>query len=43
MEIKNILFYNFRNFKHAGLELRPGMNLIYGENGAGKTTFLEGL
>nr|WP_075574360.1 DNA replication and repair protein RecF [Ezakiella massiliensis] len=43
MELKSILFYNFRNFSYESLDIRPGMNLIYGENGAGKTTFLEGL
>lgn len=43
MDLKNILFYNFRNFKNASIDINPGLNLIYGENGVGKTSFLEGL
>lgn len=43
MDLENILFYNIRNFTKASIDIKPGFNLIYGENGVGKTTFLEGL
>lgn len=43
MELKNLFLYNFRNFKKASLDLKPGLNLIYGENGAGKTSLLEAI
>ncbi len=32
---------NFRNFESASIALAPGINLIYGENGSGKTSLLE--
>lgn len=34
---------NFRNLKAVDLELEAGVNLIYGDNGSGKTSFLEAL
>lgn len=43
MEIKEILLYNFRNFAYEKAKITPGLNLILGENGAGKTNFLEAL
>lgn len=41
MIIKEIQLYQFRNFLHQKVELKPGFNLIFGENGSGKTSFLE--
>lgn len=32
---------NFRNLKNVDVELQPGVNLFYGVNGSGKTSFLE--
>ena len=37
---------NFGKFKDYSLELRPGVNLIYGENESGKSTlhsFIDGM
>ena len=31
----------FRNLQHVAVELAPGLNTFYGENGAGKTAILE--
>ena len=32
---------NFRNFEHVVMELDPGINLVSGKNGSGKTSLLE--
>jgi DNA replication and repair protein RecF len=32
---------NFRNLKTVDVALQPGVNLFYGDNGSGKTSFLE--
>jgi DNA replication and repair protein RecF len=34
---------NVRCFKHAGLELHPGHNLVWGSNASGKTSLLEAI
>lgn len=34
---------NFRNLDNAPVEFSPSMNLLYGENGSGKTSFLEAI
>ncbi len=34
---------NFRNWREAALDLRPGVNILLGDNGCGKTNLLEGL
>ncbi len=34
---------NFRNWREADVELRPGVNILLGDNGSGKTNLLEGL
>ncbi len=41
MRIKNIRLKDFRNYKDECFELSPGVNLICGENGQGKTNLLE--
>lgn len=38
MIIKDIRLTNFGKFNHKMLSLEPGLNIIYGENEAGKTT-----
>lgn len=42
MNIQNAVIKNFRNIKHIELEPCNGINVIYGENGHGKTNIIEG-
>ena len=41
MYLTNLSVSNFRNIVQADLSLSPGINLLVGENGAGKTALLE--
>ena len=41
MSLKRLAVHHFRNITEAGIELVPGVNLIYGQNGSGKTSLLE--
>ncbi len=41
MQINNIILDNFRSYAHAETAFAPGVNVIYGENGRGKTNLLE--
>lgn len=41
MWLKHIQVSNFRNLSAVKLDLTPGLNVFSGENGAGKTNFLE--
>lgn len=43
MWIKTIRYYNFRNISEAQLNLLPGLNILVGNNGQGKTNFIEGI
>ena len=43
MIINKVEFKNFRNLKDLYFEPHSRMNVIYGENGQGKTNILEGL
>lgn len=43
MEFSKVDVQNFKKFKSCHLEFRPGMNILLGENGVGKTTILEAL
>lgn len=43
MYIKSISLQNFRNIETLTLELSPGVNVFYGDNGSGKTNLLEAL
>jgi len=43
MRINTLILTNVRGFTHAKLEFQPGLNLIVGINGVGKTTVLETL
>lgn len=46
MIIKDMQLTNFGKFNHKALPLEPGLNIIYGENEAGKTTlhtFIRGM
>jgi DNA replication and repair protein RecF len=41
MRVTRLLLTDFRNYEHAELEPAPGLTVIIGENGAGKTSLLE--
>jgi len=41
MELKKLAIWQFRNFDNLSVDLEPGLNLIIGSNGQGKTNFLE--
>jgi DNA replication and repair protein RecF len=41
MSFNRLTISNFRNITQAEIHPTPGLNLIYGENGSGKTSFLE--
>jgi DNA replication and repair protein RecF len=43
MYLRDLKLDNFRNFKEFSNSFPPGVNLIYGENGAGKTNLLEAI
>lgn len=43
MILKRIEMTNFRNYNHISLSLHPHMNIIYGENGQGKSNLLESI
>ena len=43
MSVKRIKLNNFRNYKAAEFEFDPGLNIIIGKNGIGKTNILESL
>ena len=43
VKIKNIEFNNFRNFKHFRTSFDNKLNILYGDNGCGKTNILEGI
>ncbi|OGB31198.1 MAG: hypothetical protein A3F78_05525 [Burkholderiales bacterium RIFCSPLOWO2_12_FULL_61_40] len=43
MRIDSIRFVNYRRFEDLTLNFQPGMNVIAGINGSGKTTVLQGL
>ncbi len=42
-KIKNIEFSNFRNFKNFKTSFDNKLNILYGDNGCGKTNILEGV
>ena len=43
MYLKNIKIQNFRNYDSLTLNFEKGLNIIYGNNGQGKTNLLESL
>jgi len=43
VQIKHLSLANFRNYKTAEVELAPGVNLIVGPNGQGKTNLVEAI
>ncbi len=43
MYIKNLSLKNFRNYDTLDISFSPGKNIIYGDNGQGKTNIIEAL
>lgn len=43
MIIKSLVLRNFRNYDFASVEFDPKLNIIVGENGAGKTNLVEAI
>ncbi len=43
MYVKKVRLTNFRNYKTADLDLYPGVNLLHGSNGQGKTNLVEAI
>ena len=43
MRIERIALRDFRSYEQAELSLGPGLTIVHGANGAGKTNLLEGL
>lgn len=43
MRLMNLTLLNFRNYNKTVLEFSPGVNILIGDNGAGKTNILEGI
>ena len=43
MRIKQLQLKNFRNYKHANVELHPVLNIFVGNNAQGKTNLLEAM
>jgi DNA replication and repair protein RecF len=41
MHVKKVRLTNFRNYETAEVELAPGVNLLHGSNGQGKTNLVE--
>jgi predicted ATP-binding protein involved in virulence len=41
--ISKLSLRNFKCYKHLDLELQPGVNILYGVNGTGKTSIAEGI
>lgn len=43
MQIESLKATNYRNLSHVKTEFAPGINILYGGNGAGKTNLLEAI
>ena len=43
MYLKQVTIENFRGIGEMTLEFQPGVNLLIGDNGVGKTTVLEAI
>lgn len=43
MMIKRLKLQNFRNYKDESVQFAPEINILYGDNGQGKTNILEGI
>lgn len=43
MKIKSLDIYNVRNINNANLIFSPGINVVFGDNGSGKSSILEAI
>ena len=43
MEIETIKLRDFRNYPSLEMKPHPGVNLLFGQNGSGKTNLLEAI
>lgn len=43
MQLARLSLFNFRNYREASIHFFDGVHVIYGENGAGKSTILEAI
>ena len=43
MKINTLKLHNFRNYENLNLEFSDNLNIIYGENGVGKTNLVEAI
>ncbi len=43
MVVKSLKITNFRNYKNLSISFSPNINIIYGDNGQGKTNLLESI
>lgn len=43
MIISSLRLYNFKNYKNCSFNFSPALNIIYGDNGNGKTNILEAI
>lgn len=43
MKIQNIELTNFRNYEHLNLDFSDNLNIIYGNNGSGKSNLVEAI
>jgi len=43
MYIEKIEINNFRNYINQSINLKPGINIIYGDNAQGKTNLIEAI
>ena len=43
MEINNLEMISFRNHRKTNIDFDPGLTIIWGENGSGKTSILEAI
>lgn len=43
MQLRSLRLTDFRNYADAAVEFRPGLNLVVGRNGQGKTNLLEAI
>ena len=43
LQIRSLRLTDFRNYAEAGVEFSPGLNLVVGRNGQGKTNLLEAI
>ena len=43
MYIQNIIMKNFRNFENKTLSFKPGLNVLFGSSGSGKSNVLHAI